>query len=141
MLNIENETDFKFNTNIIEEIANRYSKKEIEILITDDTNMREINKNTRGIDSSTDVLSFPLEPLEHTPLGSIVINADKVAEVSKELGHTSNDEFNLMFIHGLLHLLGYDHETDKGEMRDEEEKIIKTYNLPKSLILRTEDKK
>ena len=57
---------------------------------------------------------------------------------SKELGHTPQDELALLFIHGLLHLLGYDHECDNGEMRAKEEELIKKFDLPESLIIRTD---
>ena len=139
MLYIENETKFEFNDTIIQKIAKEYTTKDIELLIIDNDEMRELNKNSREIDSSTDVLSFPLEPLEHIPLGSIVINANRVINTSKELNHSKDAELTLMFIHGLLHLLGYDHEIDDGEMREKEEEIINKFNLPKSLILRTKE--
>jgi probable rRNA maturation factor len=73
-----------------------------------------------------------------SPLGSIVISQDLVISKAEELGHAQEDEFTLLFIHGLLHLLGYDHEIDDGEMRKEEERLINTFNLPKSLIVRTQ---
>ena len=78
------------------------------------------------------------EELTHIPLGSIVISVDYVTEVAKRLGHSYDEELSLLFIHGLLHLLGYDHEVDNGEMREREAKLIKTFNLPKSLIVRME---
>ena len=84
------------------------------------------------------MLSFPLDGTKKDPLGSIIISIDYVYKASKELGHLAQDEFVLLFIHGLLHLLGYDHEVDNGEMRKEEEKLIKMFNLPKSLIVRNE---
>ncbi len=57
---------------------------------------------------------------------------------AKELGHELKDEITLMFIHGLLHVKGFDHECDEGQMRKEEEKLINEFNLPKSLIIRME---
>ena len=59
-----------------------------------------------------------------------------VVEKAKEYGHTFNEEFSLLFIHGILHLLGYDHEVDNGEHRAKEEELIKEFNLPDSLIIR-----
>ena len=138
MLDIQNHTKFEFDDKILQKIAQKYSSKDIELLIIEDTDMRELNKNSRGIDKSTDVLSFPLEHMEHTPLGSIVINIDKINEVSLRLSHSRDEELTLLFIHGLLHLLGYDHEIDNGEMRKKEEEIIQEFNLPKSLIVRIE---
>ena len=73
---------------------------------------------------------------DNMPLGSIVISVDYVEEKAKEYGHTFNEEFNLLFIHGLLHLLGFDHEIDNGEHRAKEEELIKSFNLPDSLIVR-----
>ena len=70
------------------------------------------------------------------PLGSIVISTDFVEEKAKEYGHSFNEELSLLFIHGLLHLLGYDHEVDNTEHRDKEEELIKKFNLPNSLIVR-----
>jgi len=73
-----------------------------------------------------------------SPLGSIVISALHVETLAKELGHTNDDELALLFTHGLLHLLGYDHEVDNGEMREKELQLIEKFNLPKSLIVRTQ---
>ena len=75
--------------------------------------------------------------MPNTPLGSIVISSNFVEEKSKLYNHSFQDEFTLLFIHGVLHLLGYDHEIDNGEHRDKEEDLINKYNLPKSLIIRT----
>jgi probable rRNA maturation factor len=74
--------------------------------------------------------------MPNVPLGSIVISTDFVEKYSKEYNHSYEEEFTLLFIHGLLHLLGYDHETDNGEHREKEEQLIKEFNLPKSLIVR-----
>jgi probable rRNA maturation factor len=79
------------------------------------------------------------DTIPHTPLGVIVISKDFVTEKSREFGHTNQEELTLLFIHGLLHLVGYDHETDEGEMRRREELIIDAWRLPKSLIVRNED--
>jgi len=68
-----------------------------------------------------------------------VISAEYVQKGAQHFGHSCDDELALLFIHGLLHLLGYDHETDQGEMRAKEEALIKNFNLPKSLIVRTEE--
>lgn len=114
-----------------------YEARDIELLFVSEQAMREINKNTRGLDKSTDVLAFPLE---NTPqnqlLGSIVINKELALKNAKLYEHSLEAELSLLFIHALLHLLGYDHEKDEGLMREEEEKIILSFKLPKSLILR-----
>jgi len=173
--------------------------------------MRQLNAQTRGIDKTTDVLSFPLDPAafasfgedlskensahensggkilnaanfasENTSaanaasknsntinsknsedessddenlknenfdggnfapalLGSVVINLDLVELKAAQLGHGRDDETALLFTHGMLHVLGYDHENDDGQMRAKECEIIEKFRLPKSLIVRTEE--
>ncbi len=71
-------------------------------------------------------------------LGSVVINLDLVEMKAAQLGHGTDDETALLFTHGMLHVLGYDHESDDGQMRAKECEIIKKFRLPKSLIVRTE---
>ena len=71
-------------------------------------------------------------------LGSVVINLDLAELKAAQLGHGRDDETALLFTHGLLHVLGYDHESDSGQMRAKECEIIKKFRLPKSLIVRTE---
>jgi len=133
----ENETQYKINQEFLNKIAQSISKEEIEFILTSNDEIQEINLTTRNIDKPTDVLSFPYENMPNTPLGSIVISADFVKEKSELYGHSFDDELSLLFIHGLLHLVGFDHEIDNGEHRDEEEKLIKEFNLPDSLIVRT----
>ncbi|MCD8213022.1 MAG: rRNA maturation RNase YbeY, partial [Campylobacter sp.] len=101
--------------------------------------MREINFKHRNIDKTTDVLSFPLVMQLHAPIGCIVINLDLAEQIASELGHSNDEETALLFIHGLLHVLGFDHEKDGGEMRKKECELIQKFNLPKSLIVRTTD--
>ena len=71
-------------------------------------------------------------------LGSVVINLDLVELKAAQLGHGADDETALLFTHGLLHVLGFDHESDSGQMRAKECEIIEKFRLPKSLIVRTE---
>jgi len=137
MITLDNQTDVDIDINILDNISK--VKKEIELVIVNDVTMHEINLEQRGVDKTTDVLSFPLENFPHFPLGSIVINSDLAKIKAEELGHTLKDEIALMFIHGLLHVKGFDHECDNGEMRKEEEKLINEFNLPKSLIIRMEN--
>jgi len=72
-------------------------------------------------------------------LGSVVINLDLVELKAAQLGHGRDDETALLFTHGLLHMLGFDHESDSGQMRAKECEIIEKFRLPKSLIVRTEE--
>lgn len=71
-------------------------------------------------------------------LGSVVINLDLVELKAAQLGHGRDDETALLFTHGMLHVLGFDHESDDGQMRAKECEIIEKFRLPKSLIVRTE---
>ncbi len=138
MIDIDNKTSLEVNKQFLQKIVASVTKKEIELVITSNDEIQKINKEYRNIDKPTDVLSFPYEEMPMSPLGSIVISQDFVISKSEELGHTQEDEFTLLFIHGLLHLLGYDHEIDNGQMRQEEEKLILQLKLPRSLIVRTE---
>ena len=139
MLLIENELDIALPIELLEKICDEQTKKEVELLIIDAKTMHELNLEHRHVDKTTDVLSFPLNDFPHAPLGSIVINHELAYEKALELGHSSQEEIALLFIHGLLHLLGYDHEVDNGQMREKEASLIQQYNLPKSLIIRTQE--
>ena len=139
MIDIDNQVDFSFDISQIEHIASKLTTKDIELVVTDNSTIKSINKEHRGVEKATDVLSFPYESMPKAPLGTIVISSDYVTTKAKEYGHSSDDEFALLFIHGILHLLGMDHEIDGGEMRQKEESLIAEFNLPKSLIVRTEE--
>ncbi len=137
MIDLENNTEFEIDISILEKIANSLTKKDIELMVVKNDEIQELNKEHRKIDKATDVLSFPMDfDFVNMPLGSIVISTDFVQEKSKEYGHSFNEEFSLLFIHGILHLLGYDHEVDNGEHRAKEEELIKEFKLPDSLIVR-----
>ena len=101
------------------------------IAFISDRRMKELNRFFRGRDSTTDVLSFPheedefesLSTTEETSpkfLGDIVISVEQAAKQAKENSLTLEDEIRQLMLHGLLHLCGYDHETDKGEMNKRE---------------------
>nr|WP_314118497.1 rRNA maturation RNase YbeY [uncultured Campylobacter sp.] len=195
---------------ILDAIAAELGGGNVELIFVRGEEMRQLNAQTRGIDKTTDVLSFPLDPAafagfggdlskensahknsgsknqnaansasENTSvansasensttmnsensegesssdenlknenfgggnfapvlLGSVVINLDLVELKAAQLGHGRDDETALLFTHGLLHVLGYDHESDDGQMRAKECEIIEKFRLPKSLIVRTE---
>ena len=145
MIDLDNQTDLNFDLHKLEKIAEKLTNREVELIITEDETMQSLNSEHRGKASSTDVLSFPLETpfteqsIFDMPLGSIVISESYVVQKSKELGHTLQDELSLLFIHGMLHLLGFDHEKDNGEMRVREKELIEVFGLPQSLIVRTEE--
>lgn len=137
MIDLDNSTSSLIDLISLENIKDSLTKKDIELLVVHNDEIQELNKEHRKIDKPTDVLSFPLDfEMPNMPLGSIVISVDFVEEKAKEYGHSFNEEFSLLFIHGLLHLLGYDHEVDNGEHREKEEELIKKFNLPDSLIVR-----
>lgn len=142
MLEISNETDIDFNSDLLQEIASFLSKKDIELIITDDEEIKHLNSAFRSKDKPTDVLSFPFDDMGivggDLPLGSMVINIEMAKSISDKIGHSLEAEIALLFIHGCLHLLGYDHENDSGEQRAKEEELINLFNLPKSLIMRNE---
>lgn len=137
MILLENQTNQAIDLSLMENVV-RYLNvtKDIELLIVNNLEIQKLNKEFRGKENATDVLSFPLEDIEHMPLGSIVISIDKAIELSNTLQHPLEHELTLLFTHGLLHLLGYDHETDSGQMRELEEDVIAHFNLPRSLIVR-----
>lgn len=140
MIEIENETDILINYPLLEKVVNSMTSQDVEIILTNNETIQKYNREYRNIDKPTDVLSFPIENISGCePAGSIIISLEYAKNVSQELGHLLDEEVALMLIHGLLHLLGYDHEIDSGEMRDKEEYWIKEFNLPKSLIVRTQD--
>ncbi len=140
MVHIDNRSNLDLDFGIIKSIASSLSDRDIELIITNNSEISKLNTAHRGKKSATDVLSFPIdEVVPNMPLGSIVISADYIQNGAKEFGHTIDDELALLFVHGLLHLLGYDHEKDNGEMRQEEAKIIKKFSLPQSLIVRVEE--
>ena len=135
----ENNTNYEIDLTLVNNIAKTLTSKEIELIFINNEEMQEINLDTRGFDKPTDVLSFPYDDMPNAPLGSILISSDFVDEKSKLYKHSFEAEFTLLFIHGILHLLGYDHEIDNGEHRNKEEELILQYNLPKSLIIRTNE--
>lgn len=137
MIELDNRTDKNYDFALLEQIADALSEQEIELILTDNREISEINREFRNIDKATDVLSFPSDPFPGAPLGSIVISVDKVDEIATSLGHSVDHELALLFIHGMLHLMGYDHEVDNGEMRQRESELIERFKLPKSLIVRT----
>jgi len=138
MIELENRTSIKVDEFFLNKIASTLTDKEIELIITNKKEIKAINFEHRNINKDTDVLSFPYEDMPMTPLGSIVISNYHVEKKAKEFQHEIGDELALLFIHGLLHILGYDHEVDNGEMREKEKELIHKFHLPESLIIRVE---
>jgi len=144
IIDLDNQTSLLINIDTLEEIALSLTNRAIELIITDNQTIQTLNRDYREKDSPTDVLSFPLEaPLTQQsiveiPLGSIVISAEYVKEKANIFSHSQQEELTLLFIHGLLHLMGYDHETDEGQMRQKEQAVIQAFHLPSSLIVRND---
>ncbi len=105
--------------------------REVTCLITDDRELRRLNRDFRGKDYATDVLSFP-----NANGGEIAISLDRAATQASEQGHSVYDELRILMLHGMLHLRGMDHETDSGEMARAEARLRRKYGLPAGLIER-----
>jgi probable rRNA maturation factor len=90
------------------------SESSATIAFVSDKRIRELNHQFRGIDKATDVLSFPAE--EELNLGDVAVSVETAATQARENGLTLDQEIAQLILHGLLHLSGYDHETDNGEM-------------------------
>jgi probable rRNA maturation factor len=99
---------------------------EVHLVLTDDSSIRDLNRRYRSIDQATDVLSFPdgdEMPSGDRLLGEIVVSIDSARRQGEEFGHGEVRELCELVLHGTLHLLGYDHERDQGEMNDLELKL------------------
>ena len=109
----------------------------VNIALVSDRTMRRLNRRYRGVDKITDVLSFPAAP-DHPRsgafLGDLAIATGLAGRQARRLGHSTAKELRILALHGLLHLLGYDHETDLGAMRRLEERLRQRAGLPVGLI-------
>jgi probable rRNA maturation factor len=109
-----------------------------DCLITGDAELRKLNRSFRGSDYATDVLSFPaLHPGASTPyLGDLAISLQRARAQAREFGHTTEQEVRILMLHGLLHLLGMDHEEDDGRMARAEKRWRSRLGLPNGMIER-----
>lgn len=107
---------------------------ELSIRITSNKEMRDLNHRFRRKNVPTDVLSFPSGIPKLA--GDIAISAEIAAANADKLGHSLETELKVLILHGLLHLAGYDHESDNGEMRRTEDRLREQLNLPSGLIER-----
>jgi probable rRNA maturation factor len=107
---------------------------EVNVRITSNEELLELNRRFRRKDKPTDVLSFP----SGVPglAGDIAISAEIAASNAADLGHSMETELKVLILHGLLHLAGYDHETDNGDMQARETKLRRQLKLPTGLIER-----
>ena len=106
-----------------------------DCLITNDAELRRLNREFRGKNAVTDVLSFPAEP-PNGHLGDIAIAAGRAREQARAFGHTLEQEIQILMLHGVLHLLGMDHEKDGGRMARAEKRWRARLGLPTGLIER-----
>ena len=106
-------------------------------LLTGDKELRRLNKQFLGHNYATDVLSFPAGE-SIGPLGDIAISLERAKAQAAEHGHRIEQEVRILMLHGVLHLVGHDHESDQGEMRKLESRWRETYGLPVGLIERSD---
>jgi probable rRNA maturation factor len=118
----------------------------VSIALVSEQRMRALNRRYRGKDRSTDVLSFPGDRFPSTQrtrrtqnryLGEIVIARGVARRQARDAHHSELTELRVLALHGLLHLLGYDHERDGGEMRRTEQRLRRKGGLLEGLIERT----
>jgi probable rRNA maturation factor len=105
-------------------------------LITSDRELRRLNRDYRGKDQPADVLSFPA-PQGSSYLGDLAISYERAREQARAYGHGVEAEIGVLMLHGVLHLTGMDHETDRGRMRRAEARWRRVLGLPASLTERT----
>lgn len=107
---------------------------EVSVSFVGDEEIRDLNRDYRGVDKSTDVLSFPMDDefiIDNRILGDVIINTRRVMEQAEELGHSHERELSYLTVHSVLHLLGYDHmeDEDKIEMREREKLSMKELEI------------
>jgi probable rRNA maturation factor len=109
----------------------------VSILVTSNRELQGLNRRFRGKNKPTDVLSFPAMPgLMRGFAGDVAISAEIAALNARRLGHTAGEEIRILALHAVLHLAGYDHELDDGEMERKETRLRKSLGLPVGLIER-----
>lgn len=135
------EADLTKAMNVVAELEALSPQTEVDITLVDDAAIHEFNRTYRGIDRPTDVLSFALDEGEEEPevdddeiehlLGDVIISAPTAVRQGEEYGHGLEREMTYLAVHGMLHLLGYDHmeEKDKLIMRKREEEVLRRLDL------------
>lgn len=106
-----------------------------DCLITTDAELRRLNRTFRGKDAATDVLSFPSGG-QSPHLGDVAISTGRARAQAREFGHTLEQEIQILLLHGVLHLMGMDHEADGGRMARAERRWRAALGLPNGLIER-----
>src|SRR5437016_2534656 len=108
----------------------------VTLMVTDNRELRALNLRFKGADRATDVLSFPAPVFVRGFAGDIAISVEIAAKNARRLGHSVSDEIRILVLHGVLHLAGYDHDSDNGEMASRELLMRKRLSLPTGLIER-----
>ena len=114
---------------------------EVTVLLADDVRLKSLNKSFRRKNKPTDVLSFPAATNGEGAAGDIAISIETAGRQAAEHGHSLAEELRILLLHGVLHLAGYDHETDQGEMRAREQELRLKLRLPVGLIERVQPKR
>lgn len=140
------EADLTKAMNVVAELEALSPQTEVDITLVDDAAIHELNRTYRGIDRPTDVLSFALDEGEEEPevdddeiehlLGDVIISAPTAVRQGEEYGHGLEREMTYLAVHGMLHLLGYDHmeEKDKLIMRKREEEVLRRLDLAEEIF-------
>jgi probable rRNA maturation factor len=118
----------------LQAVAPAHARGHVTVALVADARVRALNRRFRATNAATDVLSFPAgEPDE---LGDVIIAAGVARRQARDAGHSLGTEVRVLALHGLLHLLGYDHETDAGRMARVEQRLRRRGGLPAGLIER-----
>jgi probable rRNA maturation factor len=112
-------------------------RDKVNVLVTGDRELQRLNRRFRGHNKATDVLSFPaLSGARNGLAGDVAISAEIAATNARRFGHDAAEEIKVLVLHGVLHLAGYDHENDHGEMARKEQHLRRALRLPIGLIER-----
>ena len=108
----------------------------VTLMVTDNRELRALNLRFKGADRATDVLSFPAPVFVRGFAGDVAVSVEIAAKNARLLGHSVSEEIRILVLHGVLHLAGYDHDSDNGEMASRELLMRKRLSLPTGLIER-----
>lgn len=111
---------------------------DVGVLLAGDDEIRALNRQYRGKDKATDVLSFPVVDPRNGTVGDLAISLETALQQAEERNETLEMEIKVLLLHGLLHLAGYDHESDDGAMRRKETRLRRKLGLAPALIERTQ---
>lgn len=100
--------------------------RDLTVTLSNDRRLRALNRQYRGKDKPTDVLSFPYDE-EGGPIGDVIISVERAATQAAERGHSAQRELEILTLHGVLHVTGYDHESDDGTMDRIEKRLRKRF--------------